>query len=40
LLLAVPAVGHAEESNPNNYSCLGYTAPGAPEAGSEEVQVR
>jgi hypothetical protein len=40
LLLAVPAVSHAEESNPNNYSCLGHTAPGAPEAGSEEVQVR
>jgi hypothetical protein len=40
LLLAVPALSHAEESNPNNYSCLGHTAPGAREAGSEEVQVR
>jgi hypothetical protein len=40
LLLAIPAVSHAEESNPNNYSCLGHVAPGAPEAGSEEVQVR
>jgi hypothetical protein len=40
LLLAVPALSHAEESNPNNYACLGHTAPGAPEAGSEEVQVR
>jgi len=40
VLLALPALSHAEESNPNNYSCLGHTAPGAPEAGSEEVQVR
>jgi hypothetical protein len=40
VLLALPALGHAEESNPNNYSCLGHVAPGAPEAGSEEVQVR
>jgi hypothetical protein len=39
-LLAAPAVSHAEESNPNTYSCLGHVAPGAPEAGSEEVQVR
>jgi hypothetical protein len=39
LLLAIPAVSHAEESNPNNYSCLGHTAPGKPEAGSEEQQV-
>jgi hypothetical protein len=40
LLLAVPAIGHAEESNPNTYSCLGHVAPGAREVGSEEVQVR
>jgi hypothetical protein len=39
LSLAVPAASHAEESNPNNYSCLGHTAPGKPEAGSEEQQV-
>jgi hypothetical protein len=40
LLLALPAISQAEESNPNNYSCLGHVAPGVPEAGSEEVQVR
>ncbi len=39
LLLATPAISHAEESNPNNYSCLGGTAPGTPEVGSEEQQV-
>ena len=37
--LAVPAPVHAEESNPNNYSCLGSIAPGKPEVGSEEQQV-
>jgi hypothetical protein len=37
--LAIPAVVHAEESNPNNYSCLGGIAPGTPEVGSEEQQV-
>ncbi len=37
--LTVPAIVHAEESNPNNYSCLGGTAPGKPEVGSEEQQV-
>ena len=37
--LAVPAVSHAEESNPNNYECLGGIAPGTPEVGSEEQQV-
>jgi hypothetical protein len=37
--LAVPAVSHAEESNPNNYECLGSIAPGKPEVGSEEQQV-
>lgn len=40
LLLAVPALSHAEESNPNNYSCLGSLAPGTPELGSEEQQVK
>lgn len=39
LALATPAVVHAEESNPNNYSCLGGIAPGKPEVGSEEQQV-
>jgi len=39
LLLAAPALSHAEESNPNNYSCLGHTAPGKAEVGSEEQQV-
>ena len=39
LLLASPAVGTAEESNPNNYNCLGSTSAGQPEAGSEEQQV-
>ena len=39
LLLATPAISHAEESNPNNYSCLGSIAPGKPEVGSEEQQV-
>jgi hypothetical protein len=39
LALATPAVVHAEESNPNNYSCLGGIAPGTPEVGSEEQQV-
>lgn len=39
LLLASPAVSQAEESNPNNYNCLGSTSAGQPEAGSEEVQV-
>ena len=39
LSLAVPAVGHAEEANPNNYSCFGSVSAGTPEAGSEEQQV-
>jgi hypothetical protein len=39
LSLAVPAVGRAEEANPNNYSCLGSLAAGKPEVGSEEQQV-
>lgn len=40
LFLATPAVSHAEESNPNNYNCLGQLSPGAPEEGSEETQVQ
>jgi hypothetical protein len=39
LSLATPALSQAEESNPNNYNCLGSTAAGLPEAGSEEQQV-
>jgi hypothetical protein len=39
LLLAAPAIGRAEEANPNNYSCFGSIAAGKPEAGSEEQQV-
>ncbi|HTR89713.1 MAG TPA: hypothetical protein VMG62_06350 [Solirubrobacteraceae bacterium] len=39
LLLATPAIVRAEESNPNNYSCLGSLAAGQPEVGSEEQQV-
>jgi hypothetical protein len=40
LLLATPAIGHAEEANPNNLNCLGSTAAGQAEVGSEEQQVR
>ncbi len=40
LLLATPAIGHAEESNPNNYNCIGSIAAGEPEAGNEEQQVQ
>ncbi len=40
LLLAIPAVGHAEEPNPNNYNCIGKIAAGEPEAGNEEQQVQ
>jgi hypothetical protein len=39
LTLALPAVGQAEESNPNNLNCLGAVAKGEPEEGSEEQQV-
>jgi hypothetical protein len=39
LLLATPALSHAEEANPNNLSCLGSLAPGHPEVGSAEQQV-
>lgn len=35
LLLATPAVGHAEESNPNSYSCLGSIRAGEAEEGAE-----
>lgn len=38
--LTAPAVSHAEETNPNNSSCLGSLAAGTPEVGSEEQQVR
>ena len=40
LLAAIPAASHAEESNANNYSCLGQIGAGPPEAGSEEQQVQ
>jgi hypothetical protein len=40
LLLATPAISHAEESNPNNYSCLGSIAAGEAEPGNEEQQVK
>ncbi len=40
LLLTAPAISHAEESNPNNYECLGSVVPGTPEVGSEEEQVK
>jgi hypothetical protein len=37
--LAMPAIGHAEESNPNNYNCIGSLAKGVAQEGSEEQQV-
>jgi hypothetical protein len=40
LLLAAPAISHAEEPNPNNYNCIGKIAAGEPEAGNEEQQVQ
>lgn len=40
LLLATPALSHAEESNPNNYTCTGNISAGEPEEGSEEQQVK
>ncbi len=40
LSLASPALSQAEESNPNNYNCLGSTSAGKPEAGSDEQQVQ
>jgi len=39
LSLSAPALSQAEESNPNNYSCLGSDGAGQLEAGSEEQQV-
>ncbi len=40
LLLATPALSHAEEANPNNYTCQGLISAGQPEVGSEEQQVK
>jgi hypothetical protein len=40
LLLTVPAVSRADESNPNNYNCLGTLSAGQPEPGSDEQQVK
>lgn len=40
LLLAMPALSHAEEANPNNYTCRGLIKAGPPEVGSEEQQVQ
>jgi hypothetical protein len=40
LSLASPVLSQAEESNPNNYSCLGSIQAGKAEAGSEEQQVQ
>ncbi len=40
LSLASPALSQAEESNPNNYNCLGGLSAGKPELGSEEQQVQ
>jgi hypothetical protein len=39
LSLAMPAIGSAEETNPNNYTCSGSLSAGKPEVGSEEQQV-
>ena len=35
-----PALSHAEEANPNNYTCSGLIKAGPPEVGSEEQQVQ
>jgi hypothetical protein len=40
LLLATPALSHAEEPNANNYNCIGKTAAGEREEGSTEQQVQ
>ncbi len=40
LLLAMPAIGHAEETNPNDDTCAGYISAGQPEAGNEEQQLQ
>lgn len=37
--LVAPAIGSAEETNPNNSSCFGSLSAGKPEVGSEEQQV-
>jgi hypothetical protein len=39
LLLALPSISRAEESNANNDSCIGQESGGMPEEGSEEQQV-
>ncbi len=39
LTLGAPALSRAEESNPNNYSCLGGLTGGTPEPASEDQQV-
>jgi hypothetical protein len=40
LLLALPAASQAEESNPNNYSCVGDIGAGLAQPGSEDQQVK
>jgi hypothetical protein len=40
VLLAVPALGRAEESNPNNYTCIGKVGAGEAEEGGEEPVVK
>jgi hypothetical protein len=40
VLLATATPGHAEESNPNNYTCLGHLSAGHAELGSDEQQVQ
>ncbi|HEU5479217.1 MAG TPA: hypothetical protein VFU90_05255 [Candidatus Tumulicola sp.] len=40
LSLASAALSQAEESNPNNYNCLGGLSAGTPVPGSEEQQVQ
>lgn len=37
--LVAPAIGSAQETNPNDYSCFGGLAAGTAEVGSEEQQV-
>ncbi len=39
MLLARPALGRAEEANPNDLTCNGHVSAGQPEVGSEEQQV-
>jgi hypothetical protein len=40
LCLATAARAHAEESNPNNDTCVGHLSAGHPELGSDEQQVQ